>query len=139
METMYITHPKCRLHEMGSWHPESPQRLDAISDQLLTNGLMPDLNDQYAQQASDDDILRVHTSEYLAYLREHVPKQGYYPIDPDTLMSPHTLDAALYAAGASLAGVDAVMTGSAKTVFCAVRPPGHHTCRTRAMGVLLPE
>lgn len=134
METMYITHPTCRLHEMGSWHPESPQRLDAISDQLLANGLMPYLNDQYARQASDDDILRVHTSEYLARLREHVPKQGYYPIDPDTLMNPHTLDAALYAAGAGLAGVDAVMTGSAKTVFCAVRPPGHHACRARAMG-----
>ena len=41
METMYLTHPACRLHEMGSWHPESPQRLDAISDQLLASGLMP--------------------------------------------------------------------------------------------------
>ena len=84
---MYTIHPTCRLHEMGSWHPESPQRLDAISDQLLANCLMPYLNDQYARQASDDDILRVHTSEYLARLREHVPKQGYYPVDPDTLMN----------------------------------------------------
>ena len=49
---MYLTHPACRLHEMGSWHPESPQRLDAISDQLLASGLMPYLEDRQAQQAS---------------------------------------------------------------------------------------
>ena len=52
METMYLTHPACRLHEMGSWHPESPQRLDAISDQLLASGLMPYLDDRQAKQQS---------------------------------------------------------------------------------------
>ncbi|HCQ50082.1 MAG TPA: deacetylase [Achromobacter sp.] len=134
METMYLTHPACRLHEMGSWHPESPQRLDAISDQLLASGLMPYLDDRQAPQASRHDILRVHTVQYLDSLREHTPDQGYYPIDPDTLMNPHTYEAALYAAGAGVAAVDAVMGGEARTAFCAVRPPGHHACRSQAMG-----
>ena len=87
---MYLTHPACRLHEMGSWHPESPQRLDAISDQLLASGLMPYLDDRQAPQASRHDLLRVHTVQYLDSLREHTPDHGYYPIDPDTLMNPHT-------------------------------------------------
>ena len=94
METMYLTHPACRLHEMGSWHPESPQRLDAISDQLLASGLMPYLDDRQAPQASRHDLLRVHTVQYLDDLRGHTPEQGYYPIDPDTLMNPHTYEAA---------------------------------------------
>ncbi len=59
METMYLTHPACR------WHPESPQRLDAISDQLLASGLMPYLDDRQAPQASRNDLLRVHTVQYL--------------------------------------------------------------------------
>lgn len=134
METMYLTHPACRLHEMGSWHPESPQRLDAISDQLLASGLMPYLDDRQAPQASRHDVLRVHTVQYLDSLREHTPEQGYYPIDPDTLMNPHTYEAALYAAGAGVAAVDAVIGGEARTAFCAVRPPGHHACRSQAMG-----
>ncbi|MFY3150403.1 histone deacetylase family protein [Achromobacter xylosoxidans] len=134
METMYLTHPACRLHEMGSWHPESPQRLDAISDQLLASGLMPYLDDRQAPQASRHDVLRVHTVQYLDSLREHTPEHGYYPIDPDTLMNPHTYEAALYAAGAGVAAVDAVMGGEARTAFCAVRPPGHHACRSQAMG-----
>ena len=134
METMYLTHPACRLHEMGSWHPESPQRLDAISDQLLASGLMPYLDDRQAPQASRHDLLRVHTVQYLDDLRGHTPEQGYYPIDPDTLMNPHTYEAALYAAGAGVAAVDAVIGGEARTAFCAVRPPGHHACRTQAMG-----
>ena len=135
METMYLTHPACRLHEMGSWHPESPQRLDAISDQLLASGLMPYLDDRQAPQASRHDILRVHTVQYLDSLRQHVPEHGYYPIDPDTLMNPHTYEAALYAAGAGVAAVDAVMGGEARTAFVrCVRPapclplPGHGLC-----------
>jgi len=100
----------------------------------LASGLMPYLDDRQAPQASRHDVLRVHTVQYLDSLREHTPDQGYYPIDPDTLMNPHTYEAALYAAGAGVAAVDAVMGGEARTAFCAVRPPGHHACRSQAMG-----
>ena len=98
METMYLTHPACRLHEMGSWHPESPQRLDAISDQLLASGLMP-----YQTIARRRSLARHSAGPYrsvLDSLRQHVPEHGYYPIDPDTLMNPHTYEAALHAARA---------------------------------------
>jgi len=135
METLYITHPSCRLHEMGGWHPESPERLDAISDQLLASGLMPLLDVRTAPEATREALLRVHDADYLDYLAASVPKDGgYTPIDPDTLMNQHTLQAALHAAGAAVAAVDAVMTGQAETAFCSVRPPGHHACRRSAMG-----
>ncbi|AKQ56375.1 histone deacetylase family protein [Bordetella hinzii] len=134
METMYLTHPSCKLHEMGSWHPECPQRLDAISDQLLANGLMPYLGEKQAPAATREDILRVHSAYHLDRLRGLSPEHGYAEIDPDTLMNPHTLEAAYHAAGAGIAAVDAVMAGEATTAFCAVRPPGHHAEHSRAMG-----
>ena len=135
METLYVTHPSCRLHEMGDWHPESPQRLDAISDQLLASGLMPFLEARTAPEATREAILRVHSAAYLDSLQARLPRDGgYTAIDPDTLMNRYTLEAALHAAGAAVAAVDAVMAGQAETAFCAVRPPGHHACRDRAMG-----
>lgn len=134
METLYITHPECRLHEMGSWHPERPERLDAISDQLLASGLMDFLQPRTARLATDTDILRVHRSTHLEWLRTHSPASGHFEVDPDTVMNPHTFQAALAAAGAGLTAVDAILAGEAHTAFCAVRPPGHHARPAQAMG-----
>lgn len=134
METMYLTHPSCKQHEMGSWHPESPERLDAISDQLLVSGLLPFLKEQQAPAATREELLRVHSADYLDSLRARSPAEGYANIDPDTLMNPHTYEAALRAAGAGIAAVDAVMQGRAGNAFCAVRPPGHHARPSLAMG-----
>ncbi len=134
MDTLYITHPECWLHEMGPWHPECPERLDAISDRLLANGLMDFLVQRTARPAGDEDVLRVHRAEYLADLRRWAPARGHFPIDPDTVMNPHTLEAALAAAGAGLTAVDAILEGEACTAFCAVRPPGHHARPAQAMG-----
>ncbi|MVW78984.1 histone deacetylase family protein [Bordetella sp. 02P26C-1] len=134
METMYLTHPSCKLHEMGSWHPECPQRLDAITDQLLANGLMPFLTEQDAPPATREAILRVHGAKYLDSLYAQSPQEGYAQIDPDTLMNPHTMEAALHAAGSGIAAVDAIMQGQAANAFCAVRPPGHHARPNQAMG-----
>ncbi|MGO3711342.1 histone deacetylase family protein [Alcaligenes aquatilis] len=134
METLYFIHPSCHLHEMGRWHPESPQRLDAINDQLLSSGLASYLAQRQARLATDEDILRVHDAAYVQKLKEQLPKQGYFNIDPDTLMNPHTLEAAYAAAGAGLDAVDGVMNEGAAGAFCAVRPPGHHAERARAMG-----
>lgn len=134
MTTLYITHPDCRRHEMGSWHPECPDRLDAIADHLLAQRLMPLLSVAEAPLASLEDVLAVHTAEYVESLKQRVPAYGYHPLDPDTMMNPHTLQAALRAAGAGVAAVDALMGGSASTAFCAVRPPGHHAEPDKAMG-----
>ena len=134
MQTLYITHPACHLHDMGSWHPESPARLDAINDQLLASGIHALLPERQAMRATDDDLLRVHSPEHLAYLRSHAPDTGHFQVDPDTIMNPHTLEAIWYAAGAGITAVDALMSGEHQAAFCAVRPPGHHARRDQAMG-----
>src|SRR5690606_36671446 len=134
MTTLYITHPECWRHEMGSWHPECPERLDAISDHLLSLGLMSYLEERQAPQASADVIARVHDLAYQQRLKEKVPAYGYQPVDQDTMMNPHTYEAALHAAGAAVMAVDAVMAGEAQTAFCSVRPPGHHAEPDTPMG-----
>ena len=134
MTTLYITHPACRLHDMGSLHPECPARLDAVDDQLLMSGVSQILQPDQAPDATDIDLLRIHTSDYLNTLKQHVPESGTHEIDPDTLMNPHTLEAARAAAGAGIHAVDALMTGKHTTAFCSVRPPGHHATPSQAMG-----
>src|SRR5690606_6090420 len=135
METLYITSPACRQHEMGSWHPECPERIDVINDHLLSSGILPllDVLDG-PRPASEPEILRVHSAAHLDYLKKLSPASGYAAIDGDTTMNPHTLQAAFEAAGAGIAAVDAVMAGTTTTAFCNVRPPGHHAESGRAMG-----
>ncbi len=119
---------------MGGWHPECPERLDAIADHLLATGVMPQLVEREAPNATEEAVTRVHDPAYVRRLAADVPAEGYHPVDPDTLMNPHTLNAAWRAAGAAVAAVDAVMAGDADSAFCAVRPPGHHAEPARAMG-----
>lgn len=134
MATLYITHPACRLHDMGQWHPECPARLDAVDDQLLMSGLSDVLHYAQAPEATDTDVLRVHTPNYLQSLQQQSPESGSVALDADTVMNPHTLAAARVAAGAGLYAVDEVMAGRHKTAFCSVRPPGHHATPSQAMG-----
>jgi len=120
---------------MGSWHPECPERLDAINDHLLSSGIMPLIDvAENPRAATDAEILRVHTEAHLAHLKHLSPASGYAIIDGDTSMNPYTLAAAFEAAGAGIAAVDAVMRGEASSAFCSVRPPGHHAESGRAMG-----
>jgi acetoin utilization deacetylase AcuC-like enzyme len=142
-KTGYFTHPDCRRHEMGPGHPECPERLDAIEDRLLASGVGLALERRQAHEASPADIELAHTHMHVAALRgldqeldETIAAggRGYAQIDPDTLMNPDTWKAALRAAGAALSATDAVMAGELENAFCAVRPPGHHACRDRAMG-----
>ncbi|MGE0080019.1 MAG: histone deacetylase family protein [Thiohalomonadaceae bacterium] len=134
MAIAYITHPACKLHEMGAVHPESPARLDAINDQLVADGTLPLLRHYEAPAVTDEQILRVHTAAYLEALRAASPRQGYHRLDADTLMNPYSLEAAYRAAGAAVRGVELVMANEAERAFCAVRPPGHHALADRAMG-----
>ena len=134
MATLYITHPACRLHDMGPWHPESPARLDAIDDQLLMSGVANVLQPRQALEAKDDDVLRVHTPEHLHYLQKKSPATDLFAIDSDTMMNSDTLMAARASAGAGISAVDAIMSGEHQTAFCAVRPPGHHATPDQAMG-----
>jgi acetoin utilization deacetylase AcuC-like enzyme len=134
VHTGFITHTACAAHEMGSWHPESPERLAAIQDHLIAIGLAPHLEYSDAPPATLDQVARAHDREYIDALRSRIPKHGYQPLDPDTSMNPATWQAALHSAGAVIAATDQVIGGSLGNAFCAVRPPGHHARPGAAMG-----
>jgi len=134
MLTAYITHPSFERHEMGPEHPECPERLAAVADHLLMKGLMDCVQPYQAPAASREQLLRVHTAQWLDRLTATSPSLGHVPVDPDTWMNPHTLEAARHAAGAAVLAVDLVMRGEAPHAFCAVRPPGHHAARAQGAG-----
>jgi acetoin utilization deacetylase AcuC-like enzyme len=134
MSTAFITHPDCLKHNMGAGHPERPARLAAIEDQLIAAGVADYLQRYEAPLATDEQLARVHPMQYVRAIREAAPETGTVHLDPDTAMNPHTLSAALHAAGAAVLATDLVMTKKADSAFCSVRPPGHHACRARPMG-----
>ena len=134
MTTAFISHPACRRHEMGPAHPESPQRLDVITDMLMTLRVL-DLPSHFeAAAVTRKQLLRVHEAGYLDYLERILPENDYINIDLDTRMNPKTLRAARYAAGSAVMATDLVMAGQVKNAFCSVRPPGHHATSDAAMG-----
>jgi acetoin utilization deacetylase AcuC-like enzyme len=130
----FVTHPDCLKHDMGAHHPECPQRLGAIGDQLIASRLDPHLTHFEAPLATDEQLARVHPLDYVRAIRDAAPERGTVHLDPDTAMNPFTLRAALRAAGAAVMATDLVMQNSVKSAFCSVRPPGHHACRARPMG-----
>ena len=134
MQTIYLTHPLCLKHDMGADHPECPARINAIEDQLIASGLLQFLDHQQAPQATREQLLRVHSTEYVDSVFAQSPQTGLVQLDGDTVMNPYSLDAALYAAGAAVKAVDMLMAGQAENAFCNIRPPGHHAGRTGAAG-----
>lgn len=134
MPSAYITHPDCIRHEMGSLHPECPERLSAINDQLLITGYLNFMDSYDAPLATLEQIGRAHSSLYVQELIAQAPTDGYQQVDPDTKMNPYTITAALRAAGAAIQATDLVLQGVASNAFCCVRPPGHHAEHDAAMG-----
>jgi acetoin utilization deacetylase AcuC-like enzyme len=134
VKVAYISHPSSLDHEMGDYHPECPERSAAIADRLLLRGTLDFLQALDAPAASDEQIVRAHSARYLAELRAAAPASGFHQVDPDTAMNPHTLTAALHAAGAGVLAVEKVVRGEVGRAFCNVRPPGHHAERDQAMG-----
>ena len=134
MATALYSHPDCLLHEMGPGHPECPERLAAIEDQLIASRIGELIERESAPLADIADIARVHTRAHIDFVERSAPREGYTWLDPDTAMNPHTWQAALRAAGAAVAATDAVIDGRYDSAFCSVRPPGHHAEPARAMG-----
>ncbi|MBV8777525.1 MAG: histone deacetylase family protein [Alphaproteobacteria bacterium] len=134
--TILYTHPSCLEHDPGQYHPETPARLKAVLE-ALDSPAFAALDRREAPAVAADDLGRVHPQRYVDRLLAAVPQAGHVGIDADTVMSPQSGAAALHAAGAVVAAVDAVMAGEATNAFCAVRPPGHHAEPSRAMGFCL--
>ncbi len=128
------THSACLGHEPGPGHPERPERLGAVV-QALGDGLGDDLDWREAPRATRGQLLRVHAPRLLEAVL--APVEGHAMLDPDTVVSPGSAEAALRAAGAAVAAVDCVLLGEAPAAFCAVRPPGHHATASEAMGFCL--
>ena len=134
MTTAYISHPDFMKHEMGRHHPECPERIQAIEDQLIQSRLDGHLKRIDPPLATEADITRVHSEDHLAFIKSKAPTSGYAMIDGDTIMNTATWNVSLRAAGAAIAAVDAVMKGEVNNAFCAIRPPGHHAEPHRSMG-----
>jgi acetoin utilization deacetylase AcuC-like enzyme len=138
MTTAIYSHPDCQRHDMGDWHPESPARLQAISDQLIGSHISDLLDYREAPLVAIADLERNHSKNAIAIIRDNVPAPGdTYPIDGDTTLNAWSWLAAQRAAGAAVAATDAVIDGDIDNAFCSVRPPGHHARQIEPMGFCL--
>ena len=133
MTTALYTHAAFLQHDTGPGHPERIQRLAAVL-QAVKEPAFRDVVWREAPLAEIEQIERVHDADYVRHALASVPENGFVQLDGDTVMSPGSGEAALRAAGAVAAAVDAVIAGTFKNAFCAVRPPGHHAERDLAMG-----
>ena len=130
----FVTHEACLAHLTGPGHPERPARLTAITDRLTSTGLWESLQHVAPRKADLAELACVHEAAYIRTAVRDI-EQGYATLSTgDTAICRASLDAALWAVGAVLAGVDAVAAGQVRRVFCAVRPPGHHATPRRGMG-----
>lgn len=136
MTVAVISHQKCTLHDNGTpYHPEAPERLGAISNQLLTSGVDWVCRHYDAALATREHLERVHDAGYVERVFRTAPGPGEKTVlDGDTGMNEHSLDAALYSAGAAVMAVDLVMADAHNYAACLGRPPGHHAGRAHAAG-----
>ena len=137
MAIAYISHAECLDHDTGEGHPENARRISAIEDQLIATGMLDVLHCFDAPEVTADQLLRVHARAYLDAIATMAPESGYRRLDPDTVISVGSLQAARRAAGAIVAATDMVLNGGMESAFCSVRPPGHHAEINRAMGFCL--
>jgi acetoin utilization deacetylase AcuC-like enzyme len=124
-------------HDTGEGHPERPGRLTAIVSKLKQDGLLARLVPLQPAPAALDWITTIHAPGYIERVRNECRAGRGYVDTPDSPASTGSYDVALMAAGGLLVAVDAVMDGRVRNAFCAVRPPGHHALKNRAMGFCL--
>jgi len=132
--TGFVYDERYLRHDPGPGHPEQPARLTALLDQLKTTGLYGQLVHIPARRCEEQWVAAIHAKSYIRHAAAVCAAGGPYLDSPDTPVSRESYDCALLAAGGGLAAVDAVMDHRIRNAFCAVRPPGHHAGRDRAMG-----
>lgn len=132
--TAWINPPICVQHQTGAGHPERPARLDAVNAHLKESGMLSDLVDVQARAATQAELSAVHLPNHVTQVIGAL-ESGVSSLDPDTVVSLHSLEASYLAAGAAITGVDTLFDEQAPNqVFCGVRPPGHHAESNRSMG-----
>ncbi|MEM1049173.1 MAG: histone deacetylase family protein [Pseudomonadota bacterium] len=136
MTTLLVHHPCFLDHVTPLGHPERPDRMRAL-DQALEAERFHLLARVEAPMGDREQLLTSHPESHVDMLASAAPSEGLIRLDADTTMSPGSWEAALRAVGGACLAVDDVMEGKAKNAFCAMRPPGHHAERDRAMGFCL--
>jgi acetoin utilization deacetylase AcuC-like enzyme len=135
--TAFLAHADCGRHDTGWQHVEHVGRLRAITRALRADfALFDRVEHREGRHATREELALAHDPAYLAHV-EALVAAGGGALDPDTVASPGSWDAATAATGCVLDGVDLAVSGEAVRSFCAVRPPGHHALRDRAMGFCL--
>jgi len=135
MAVGYVYHPIYLKHDTGE-HVENARRLEAIISHLEQTGLKSQLTLIEPRPASMEELSLVHQKQYIEQVQE-VARRGGGWLDPDTVTSPDSYEAALYAAGGAIQAVEAVMGGELASAFALVRPPGHHATSRQAKGFCL--
>jgi acetoin utilization deacetylase AcuC-like enzyme len=135
MTTLLVEHRAFARHETPRGHPERVDRILAV-EAALAQPAFVDLVREEAPLAPLEAVFSAHDRDYAETIRRLSPHddEGLVFLDPDTSMSPGTLEAALRGVGGALLAVDRVMTGAHANAFVASRPPGHHAESDKSMG-----
>lgn len=136
MSTLLIHHPSFLDHVTPIGHPERPDRMRAV-DRILEHERFQPLERELAPLGNPEMAALAHPEAFVADIRDNVPETGLVRIDADTVISPGSWQAAMRALGGVCQAVDEVVAGKVRNAFCAMRPPGHHAEKDRAMGFCL--
>ena len=131
MNTAIITSDSSEDHITGDGHPEQPKRVSAVINKLKKrDNLLWIKSEKFDQKI----LKKVHGSDYIESVERSFPSNGLKFLDGDTIISPGSKKATYDAVGSIIKAVDGVETKKFKNAFCAVRPPGHHSEKNKAMG-----